>query len=120
MRCKVVLKNSDSGEFFSYGDITFTPDGFILLYQVGTDDAKIVFSNGKLTNERKGGVAIKMQFVCGEETLCSLGEGELFGEFPVFTRELDSEICESGVKLRLKYSLGEEIFILGLDVTVEK
>ena len=116
MKCKVILKNSDGGEFFSDGDVEYFENGFNLLYKIGSDDGKIILKNGELTQERSGSVALKMLFKCGEQTQCTLGEGEMQGSFPVYTQNLTVEYLKEATQIFLIYYLGEERMTLEISV----
>ena len=85
MKCLVTLDNGKSEAFTSKGELNLGAGGFGLFYELDGDKCFLSYANGVLTQERRGGVSMKMVFAQGRETECFLGEGGLSGKFTVYT-----------------------------------
>ena len=110
MKCLVTLDNGKSEAFTSKGELNLGAGGFGLFYTLDGDKCFLNYVNGVLTQERRGGVSMKMVFAQGRETECLLGEGGLSGKFTVFTEKIRIKNDDKSVEVTLDYiCAGEKI-----------
>lgn len=110
MKCTVTLDNGKSETITSKGELNLGAAGFGLFYEIDGDKCFLSYSNGTLTQERRGGVCMKMTFLQGKETDCYLGEGGLSGKFTVFTESVKIKNDGKSVEVALGYiCAGEKI-----------
>lgn len=103
MKCKVIIDNGIDEAYVSKGMLDVAHGAFVVIYKLDGDDCKLIYSDGTVTQTRKGNVNLKMSFSLGKETQCTLGSGEYTGTFPVFTNKLDVKADNGGVEILLGY-----------------
>lgn len=118
MKCAVTINNGIDENITSEGQLSFSEDGFGLFYEIYKDRCILRFSNGELTQARRGNVELKLIFSEGKETLCTLGSGDLSGTFPVFTEKLSVQKDENGVSVFLSYVCADENKILDIKAEI--
>lgn len=110
MNCRVLIFGGADrdGKYISEGELTFCGGGFELKYFLDGDNCLLNYDGETLRQVRRGSVALKLIFKSGQETVCTLGEGNLSGEFTIFTNKLSVEITDGGIDLRITYDCGGE------------
>lgn len=103
MKCNVTINNGKAGTFTSRGELNLGVKGFGLFYETDGDKCVLTYANGVLTQERFGGVQLKMIFAQGKETECTLGEGGLSGTFNVYTDKIYIVNDDRSVTVTLTY-----------------
>lgn len=113
MKCKVILNNGKpDGVFFSEGELARYADGFGIFYSLDGDKCFLKCSGGEIVQERRGAVPMVMHFKAGEETSCTLGMGEAYGSFSVFTEKIEVKENNNSVEIILNYTCGGENTVL--------
>lgn len=104
MKCKIYIKGAkEGGEILTYGDLIPSPVGFTVNYAIDGDECSVKYDGKLISQTRRGALDIDITFKKGKTTVCRLYSGELSGETPVFTNELDAAVTKDGARLYVDY-----------------
>lgn len=109
MKCKVTLDNGEVGVFTATGELEYANEGFKLSYELDGDGCLLVFCDGVLTQSRRGGLCVEMNFKEGAETPCKISDGAFSGSFPLYTKSLEVFVTENEVRVFVSYDCSGEI-----------
>lgn len=105
--CKVIFFGSQTSEVS--GKIGREGGSVILEFAFEGDDIQMTCSENVIAYSRRGSLTLDMVFEKDICTLCTIKEGGLTGEMPVFTQRLDFKITPKGADIYLKYDLCGEL-----------
>lgn len=121
--CKVNIRSVGNG----WTDTKLTDgkfseaDGTVRInYLLDGDECRLTVEGKKVTQERRGGQYVKINFEEGKKTECVIGSGGLTGSFEIFTRSIRFISGKGGYKLSLEYINGSDKEPIKLDFTAVK
>ena len=82
--------------------------GARIIYKFDGDDCTLTFSGDRIEQLRRGEVNVKISFVCGQNTVCVIGDESLRGGYKVFTTRLEATVRSLGVNARIDYLSGDD------------
>ena len=109
MKCKVVLYGEDKTQNFScIGELILGEKNFSLSYVFNGDSCRLTCDGQILHHQKQGEIPVNMEFALNKKTLCKIGNGEFFGEIPVFTNSLNVHTGAKTLSVSVVYELDGE------------
>ena len=94
--CSIELKSTIDGEtcvFSAKGKVLKTPSGMQFDYCLDGDRCTLTVTDGEVVQTRRGEQNIKLTFKKCENTECVLDIGGFSGVVPVYTEDMQHNIC---------------------------
>ena len=109
MKCKVVLYGEDKTQNFScIGELILGGNNFSLSYVFNGDSCSLTYDGRILRHQKQGEIPVNIEFALNKKTLCKIGDGEFFGEIPVFTNSLNVHMGAQNLSVTVVYELNGE------------
>ena len=119
MNCKVTISGAEGENVTSFGDLSYSKNGFCLAYKIAGDSCVLSVCGGTVTQSRRGSVNTDITFSKGKNTICMLLSGELTGSIPVKTVDLYAVKTDSGAIVKIVYFLGGVKINLNLSAVIQ-
>lgn len=109
MKCKIVLCGEEKTQNFScVGELNSGKDSFSLTYVFNGDSCNLSYDGRLLRHEKRGEIPVIIEFDLNKKTLCRIGSGELLGQIPVFTHNLNVHMGANSASISVIYELDGE------------
>ena len=117
--CDIEIKSCIDGEtsiISVTGKVTRSPSEYRFDYTLDGDKCTLTVREGEVIQTRRGEQNIDLTFIKGEKSECVFDMGGLSGTVPVFTEDIQRDVCSIDRRfgavyvymLTLAYTLGEQ------------
>ena len=120
---KVNIRSNGNGwvdERTATGTVSSGENAFTLNYFIDGDECALTYNDGKITQIRRGGNCLRLDFEEGKCTSCVIGSGEVCGSYEIYTRRINFLSGKGGYKLTLEYEGGADRELIILNLTAVK